>query len=99
MSNHSHPVTLFLSFTNSNSQSIVFDTHARLISVHLEYTSDATAGNRQITMTLRDPGGHAISHAPVQASQAASLTRHYEFSSLSLHDNSFIGPAIIKAIN
>lgn len=57
--------------TNARAQDV------RLLWVHLEYTSSATAGNRQIRMALKNSSGttHSDIHAGVV--QAASNTYHY----------------------
>lgn len=47
--------------------------------VHVSYTSDATAGNRNLLFTFRNRAGVTLYDVRSGANQGASSTRHYNF--------------------
>ena len=52
----------------------------QFLSVWVELTTTATAGNRQITIELQDDAADVIGQVRAGIVQAASLTRYYMFS-------------------
>lgn len=50
-----------------------------ILSIWVEYTSDANAGNRQLVVEIQDDGNDVIGQARAGTTQAASLTYYYQF--------------------
>lgn len=51
-----------------------------LQSIYVEFTSTATAGNRQLTVEIQDGSANVIAIFKAGIVQAASITRYYQFS-------------------
>lgn len=64
--------------TGTNSwDSGIFNARKRIKYIHVEYTSSATAGNRQLKCSVKDSSGNIVIDVHAGAVQAASLTYHY----------------------
>ena len=63
----------------TNTKSVLFNEEQKLCWAHVEYTSSATAGNRQILLQLINEAGAVVFDSHAGATQAASLTYHYSF--------------------
>jgi len=62
--------------------------------VHIVFTSTATAGNRQINITVRDKNDTLVADFHAGAVQAASLTRHYIAAQGVYRETSFVDGSI-----
>lgn len=58
---------------------VTFNGAGEVLSLFVTYVSNATAGNRQLELRLRDAAGNLRLAMPAGAVQAASLTRTYTF--------------------
>ena len=58
--------------------------------MHVEYTSDATVGNRQIRVELLNAAGTHVYDARAGTTQAASLVRDYAFMWGTFRETSFV---------
>ena len=61
---------------------------------HMIFVSSATAGNRQIQMSINDADGNPLQDISAGAVQAASTTRHYGFLQGIYRETSFIDSEI-----
>ena len=59
--------------------------------IHLHVVTTATAGNRQVVVTLYDTDGNALWDLNAGATQGASLTRHYSLIKGATREGSFTG--------
>lgn len=66
--------------------------------LHVVYTSTATAGNRLVTMTIKDADGNNRYSIRSGAVQAASLVRHYSFQPGVYRETAFVNNEIQVAI-
>ena len=71
-------ITTTRTSVSSNTTDIKFTREVTLRWVHVTYTSDANAGNRQISLSLTD-GTNAYWDTHAGAVQAASNVYHYHF--------------------
>jgi hypothetical protein len=62
-----------------NSYTLAITTPGRLLWGHVEYTSNATAGNRQIRIAMLNAADNVLADSHAGAAQGASLVRHYMF--------------------
>ena len=79
---------------STNTSTKIFPATRELLFIHVIFTSDATAGNRQLEMELLDPSGNVIMDMHAGVTQAASLTRHYEFIPGIFRETAFIDGTI-----
>lgn len=84
--------------TNANTWSKKFDRNSKIIFVHVDYTSDATVGNRQLRLSLINNSGTLVFDAHAGAVQAASLNYHYSFSQGVFRETSFVDSQIQSPI-
>lgn len=70
----------------------------QLTFIHVIYTSDATVGNRQLVVEVKDDAGNVRVDFHAGAVQAASLVRHYVFQSGIYRETSFVNDEIQVAI-
>lgn len=75
-------------YTNSTSD------HLKVESLAVRYTSDANAGNRQIRMYLLSDEDVEARDTHAGAVQAASVDRHYDFSTGIFRETAFVDGAI-----
>ena len=78
----------------TNTGSHVVDSPQTLVGAHLIYTSDATVGNRQILLEIKDAVGTVIMDIHAGAVQAASLVLDYEFLQGIFRETAFVDSAI-----
>jgi len=67
------------SATNSYTYTVPVGAHARVHWIHVEYTSAAGVGNRQIVAEVLNASDVVVYHVSAGAVQAASLVRGYDF--------------------
>ena len=84
--------------TNSNSVSFSLRQRIQLSWMHVSYASDATVGDRQIELVLKDESGNVLADWISQDTQAASLTRHYSFQGGVYRESTFVSGEIQIAI-
>jgi len=66
--------------------------------LHVLYTSTATAGNRLLSMTIKDAAGNTMYSIRAGTTQAASLARHYVFQPGIYRETAFVNNEIQVAI-
>lgn len=76
-------------FTNSSSTATYVLDYARL-----EYTSNSTASNRQITLEVYNDSNELLFYSHAGAVQGASVTRHYLFLQGVARETSFVDSSI-----
>lgn len=86
------------SATNVYTYVVPTGVHASLSWASLDYTSDATVGNRQIAMEVLDSADAKLFSVSAGAVQAASLTRDYEFLQGIYRETSFVDGEIQVAV-
>ena len=62
-----------------NSWQALFREDTEIKWVHVEYTSSATAGNREVALEVLDESDNVVLSCNSAATQAASLVNHHEF--------------------
>lgn len=84
----------------TNSSSKVFTVPARKIwrikSIYIAMTSNASVGNRQMAVDIRDGAGTVVARFEAGAVQAASLTRTYIFAPTVVNLTAFIDTAYLS---
>jgi len=87
-------VTTVRTTESDNSWSLINREDRQLIFFHVAYTSDATVGNRQISIEIDNAAGDEVVDIHSGAVQAASLVRDYLFNPGVFRETSFVDNAI-----
>lgn len=74
---------------SNNTVTLILQQNIELVAVHVDYTSDATAGTRTVELEIRDEGGNKIIDFHAAADQNQSENKHYEFLVGVARDDSF----------
>lgn len=82
--------TIRLTEASNSWESSVFRTRKLINYIHVEYTSDVTAGTRQIVLEILDLNGNVVWDSHAGSTQAANITRHYNFLPGIYRETSFI---------
>lgn len=80
--------------TNSNTWTKKFDRNSKIVFVHVEYTSTATVGNRQLRLKLTNGAGTTVFDSHAGAVQAEGLNRHYSFAQGVYRETAFVDSQI-----
>tara|TARA_Y100000310_G_scaffold335926_1_gene419170 strand:- start:2022 stop:2642 length:621 start_codon:yes stop_codon:yes gene_type:complete len=87
--------------TNDDSDktfTVPVDTHWKVYTIAAQFTTTATVGNRLLLLHFRDSSDNILWYGQGRATQAASLTRYYNWSALSLMETAFLNDGIFIGI-
>lgn len=94
MSNVGKTETIHTTNADNSWTSPIFKKRVVLRFLHLEYTSTATAGNRQIKISVTNAAGLTATDSHAGAVQAASQVYDYEFIPGIFRETSFIADSL-----
>ena len=83
---------------SNDTGTVVFRKRGHIHFGHVIYNSDATVGNRQLVVEIKDEAGNLVVDFHAGAVQAASLGRHYVFQGGVYRETSFVNGEIQVAI-
>ena len=84
--------------TGTNTGTIAITNPCKINSLNVEYTSDANAGNRQLTVDIQDAAGDSILTLKVGAVQVASKVYDHSFNAAFARETTVVGDALLCSL-